>query len=86
MPESSSRKKPNYTPPPVKGEKRKTVKFGSPRWIAPTMVACFVIGLLWIVSWYIAPDAPILGGLSYWNVVIGFGLIAVGFVISTKWK
>jgi len=50
------------------------------------MVACFVIGLLWIVAWYIAPDAPILGDLTYWNVVIGFGLIAVGFVISTKWK
>lgn len=86
MPESSSRKKAAYTPPPTKGQKAKSVRIGSPRWIAPAMVTCFVVGLLWIVAWYIAPDAPILGDLTYWNVVIGFVLIGCGFVISTKWK
>lgn len=86
MPESSSRKKADYTPPPKKGEKRKTVRIGSPRWVAPAMVTCFVVGLLWIVAWYIAPDAPLLGDLGWVNVAIGFGLIGVGFVISTKWK
>ena len=83
MPESSSRKKAAYTPPP---DKRKAVRIGSPRWIAPLMVACFVIGLLWIVAYYVAPNAPVLGDLSYWNVLIGFGFIAVGFVVSTRWK
>jgi hypothetical protein len=82
MPESSSRKKETYTPPP----KRKAVKIGSPRWVAPLMVTFFVLGLLWIVVYYIAPDAPFLADLSYWNVVIGFVLIGFGFVVSTKWK
>lgn len=82
MPESKSRDKDNYTPPP----KKKPVKIGSPRWVAPLMLALFGLGLLWIVAYYIAPNSGIFATLSYWNVVIGFVLIALGFVVSTKWK
>ena len=82
MPESKSRKTSDYTPPP----KKKPVRIGSPRWLAPAMVSCFGIGLLWIIAWYIAPDAPFLKDLHAWNVAIGFGMIAIGFVLSTKWK
>lgn len=84
MPESKSRKQTPVAPKASKS--KKAVKIGSPRWVAPVMVGCFVIGLLWIVAYYIAPDAPLLKDLTYWNVVIGFGLIGMGFVISTKWK
>ncbi|NDA60382.1 MAG: hypothetical protein EBY56_10805, partial [Actinobacteria bacterium] len=45
MPESKGRKKTPYTPPPSKGE-RKVAKIGSPGWLAPAMIACFVIGLV----------------------------------------
>lgn len=84
MPESKSRKQ---TPvAPMASKSKKPVKLGSPRWVAPLMVGCFVVGLLWIVAYYIAPDAPFLKDLTYWNVVIGFALIGMGFVISTKWK
>ncbi|MBP7973038.1 MAG: cell division protein CrgA [Candidatus Nanopelagicales bacterium] len=84
MPESKSRKQTPVAPKVSKS--KKPVKLGSPPWVAPVMVGCFVLGLLWIVAYYIAPDAPLLKDLTYWNVVIGFGLIGVGFVISTKWK
>ncbi len=84
MPESSSRKKSDYTPPTSK--KPKPIRIGSARWVAPLMVFFFVVGLLWIVAFYIAPEAPLLKDLSYWNVIIGFGLIACGFMVSTKWK
>lgn len=83
VPESQSRKSgSSYTPPP----KPKPVKIGSPRWIAPAMVACFLIGLIWIVAFYIAPGAPFLKTLDFWNVLIGFGFIALGFVFATRWK
>lgn len=65
---------------------KKAMRIGSPSWVAPLMIAFFGIGLLWIVAYYIAPDAPFLKDLTYWNVVIGFALIACGFVVSTKWK
>ena len=88
MPESKRRKKDHdYVPEMPKGE-RKVAKLGSPRWLAPTMVACFVIGLLYIVVFYIAGSSiPVMKDLSALiNVAIGFGFIIVGFVLSTKWQ
>jgi hypothetical protein len=67
-------------------DKRQPVKIGSPRWIAPLMVTLFVLGLLWVCAWYIAPEAPILADLGFWNLVGGFTLIGIGFVVSTKWR
>lgn len=88
MPESRGRKKAAYTPPPKPGEKAKTVKIGSARWVAPTMVTLFLIGLSYIVLFYIAgAQIPIMRDLSNLvNVLIGFGFIGAGFVISTRWK
>ena len=86
MPESKGRKKDPFTPPPSKGE-RKVAKIGSPSWLAPVMVACFVIGLVYIVIFYIAgSDIPIMNSIGGVNVGIGFGFIIIGFILSTKWK
>jgi hypothetical protein len=62
------------------------VKLDSPRWLAPTMITMFILGLIWIVAYYVAPDAPFISTLGYWNVVVGFGLFGVGFFLSTKWR
>ncbi len=91
VPESKGRKKEPFTPPPKKGE-RKVAKIGSPTWLAPAMVACFVIGLIYIVIFYVAgaqiPVMNSIGGQANGlvNVGIGFGFIIVGFILSTKWK
>lgn len=90
MPESKGRKKKSdaaYVPEMPKGE-RKVAKLGSPAWLAPVMVACFVIGLLYIVIFYIAGSSvPVMRDLSALvNVAIGFGFIIVGFALSTKWQ
>ena len=57
-------------------------------WWAPVMVVLMVLGLLWIVTFYLAGDQigfmQSLGNL--WNVVIGFVLIGVGFAMSTRWR
>ncbi len=84
MPESKGRGTPKSRPaPPVP---KKDVPLASPRWLAPLMVACFVIGLLWIVVYYVAPGMPVMSSLGRWNMAIGFGLIMVGFGLSTKWR
>ena len=88
MPESKARKskKPAYTPPT--SPTPTAVKIGNPGWLAPTMVTMFLLGLLWIVVFYLAgnqvPVMQDLGNLE--NVLIGFGLIGVGFALSTKWQ
>jgi len=87
VPESKGRKKDAFTPPPTGKGERKVAKLGSPRWLAPTMVAMFCIGLAYIVVFYIAgSDIPIMRDLTALvNVAIGFGFIAVGFFLSTRW-
>ena len=50
------------------------------------MLTFFILGLLWIVAYYIAPTAPVMSDLAYWNVVGGFVLIGCGFIVSTKWN
>lgn len=90
MPESRRRKKQAYTPPANRpsdaAPSRVPVKLDGARWVAPVMVACFLIGLLWIVVWYIAPENPLMASLAGWNVGVGFAFIAVGFFLSTKWQ
>ncbi len=83
MPESRVRKKKAYTP---ESTAPKPVKFGNAAWWAPTMVGFFILGLLWIVVYYIAPDAPVIRTLGWWNVIVGFAFIGVGFGMSTRWR
>ena len=87
MPESKIRKKKGLTAPPTSARKH-SVKIGSPRWLVPVMVACFVIGLAWIVVYYVAgQDIAFMTTLgNFWNVAIGFGIISVGFALSTRWR
>ncbi|MCC5580007.1 cell division protein CrgA [Microtetraspora sp. AC03309] len=81
MPKSKLRKKAVYTPP----QKAQTLKV-SPRWLAPLMVVAWILGIAWIAVYYIAPTAPGLGALGNWNLLIGFGLIIFGVVLSTRWR
>ena len=85
MPESRRRKKDDYTPV---GVSREPIKLDSARWVAPAMVVLLILGLLYIVVFYVAGDKiPFMVALgNLWNVAIGFGLMALGFVLSTRWR
>ncbi|MEV0793075.1 cell division protein CrgA [Kribbella sp. NPDC050459] len=85
MPESSSRNKKKTEK--VKAEKTpKKPRTTSRVWVAPLMLACWLLGLAWLVVFYVAgQDIPVMDGLGNWNLLIGMGLIAVGFVVSTQW-
>ena len=83
MPKSRIRRRFAFTPPKGRTD---AVRIGSPRWLVPAMVACFVIGLLWVVVYYVTQTDYPIGGIGLWNMAIGFGLIIVGFALSTRWK
>jgi hypothetical protein len=50
------------------------------------MVTCWIVGLLWIVVFYLAPDLKYMSDLGNWNLLIGMALISVGFVFATRWQ
>lgn len=83
MPESRPRKKADYTAPSTS---RKPARIGQSRWIAPVMVGLWLFGLAWIVVYYLAPDWGVFGQLGNWNLAVGMGFIAAGFVFATKWE
>ncbi|GAA1619711.1 cell division protein CrgA [Kribbella alba] len=86
MPESSSRNK-KKSSDKVKVEKTpKKPRTTSRVWVAPLMLACWLLGLAWLVVFYVAgTNIPVMNDLGNWNLLIGMGLIAVGFVVSTQW-
>ncbi|RDG39301.1 cell division protein CrgA [Streptomyces corynorhini] len=85
MPKSRIRKKADFTPPPA-AKQATAIRLTNRSWVAPVMLALFLIGLAWIVIFYVTDgDLPVksFGNL---NIVVGFGFIAAGFGVSTQWK
>ncbi len=82
MPESKSRKTSAYTPPITKS----SAPAPSPRWFAPLMIAFFVLGLAYIVVFYLTSGELPIGKIGSWNVVVGFSIIMAGFGMSTRWR
>ncbi len=82
MPESRVRKTTPFTPPTAKAAVRKP----NPRWWVPVMLGLMILGLLWIVVYYISQTAYPIPGIQHLNLVIGFGLLLVGFAMTTRWR
>ena len=50
------------------------------------MVALLVSGLLWIVTYYTTRGGYPVPGIKDWNLLVGFGVLLVGFVMLTRWR
>ncbi len=62
---------------------------GRGRGVVVGMLGCFLLGLIWIVVYYVVGSQiviPLLSNLGQYNLVVGIGFMAVGFVYATKWE
>lgn len=67
---------------------------GRGRGVVAAMLGCFVVGLLWICTFYVFADRIgsdpnsiwLLGSLGQLNLLVGIGFMAVGFTFATKWE
>ncbi|MFV0459938.1 MAG: cell division protein CrgA [Actinomycetales bacterium] len=87
MPESRGRKKVAYTAPSAGTAAQKP----NPRWFLPVMLGFMIVGLAWIVVFYVSQGQYPLQTLGdwtvgNWNLVIGFGLMLIGFFMTTRWR
>lgn len=82
MPESRSRNKGAFTAPPAKSDALRP----SPQWYAPVMVGFLVLGLIWIVVYYLSQTEYPVPDIGNWNLVAGFGILLVGFGMLTRWR
>lgn len=83
VPVSKTRRK-NHNP--QDGGEARTYDKPLPKWYKPVMFGLMLLGLVWIMVYYISQTLfpiPMIGG---WNIVIGFGIAMVGFFMTTGWR
>lgn len=71
--------------------KKKQVALTDARgWVAPTFITLMLLGVLWIVVWYLTATTgiavPVMSDIGNWNLLIGMGLMAASFGVATLWK
>ena len=65
---------------------------GRGRGVVVGMLGCFVIGLLWICTYYVvgtsdnADKLAVFNDLEQKNLFVGIAFMAVGFTFATKWE
>lgn len=66
---------------------KKTKAPSSRRWVPPTFIAVGLLGVAWLVVYYVAgPSIPFMSDLGNWNILIGMGGMAAAFGIATLWR
>jgi hypothetical protein len=90
MPESRSRKtkKSETLKPAVLGQEDQG---SNPVWYTAVMFGLMLLGLLYILVFYISSAQYPLGiaapiDLGNWNILVGFGIAMIGFAMTTRWK
>ena len=60
----------------------------NPVWFKPLMFGFMLLGLIWIVLYYITSSSLELPipALGQGNIFVGFGLVLVGFMMTPWWK
>lgn len=56
----------------------------NPSWFVPVFCALLIIGLVWVVVFYMTGKYPI-PGIDNWNLAIGFAIMLVGFLMTMWW-
>lgn len=67
----------------------KSTPLGRGRGVVVGMLGCFLLGLVWICTFYVIsndPKIPVMNDLNQYNLVVGIMMMAVGFTFATKWE
>ena len=57
----------------------------TPTWYVAVMLGLMILGLLWICTFYLTQGLFPIVGLGSWNILIGFGMALVGFLMMSRW-
>jgi hypothetical protein len=82
VPESKPRKRAGAAAAPA----AKSQPTPNPVWYKPVMFGLMIIGLLWIITFYISEATLPVAAWGSWNILAGFGIAIVGFLMTTRWR
>jgi hypothetical protein len=59
----------------------------SPTWYPIVMVVILIIGLAYLVAYYLASDKiSFMNSLGAWNFAVGFGILVAGLIMAVRWR
>ncbi len=58
----------------------------NPVWFKPLMFGFLIVGFLWIIVFYLTSGAFPIAELGSWNILVGFGIAFIGFIMTTNWR
>lgn len=60
---------------------------GTPAWYKAIMFGLMILGLAWLIVFYVAGDQiPLLSELGPWNYAIGFAGLIAGLLMTMGWR
>ena len=71
---------------PARAEQASGEDAPNPVWFKPVMFGFMLIGLAWIIVFYVSQGRLPIADLGSWNILIGFGIAFVGFLMTTRWR
>ena len=89
MPKSRVRTKKVYTPPAdLRPQDRTTVtrKKPSPTWVPLTAMLLILVGIGWLVTYYLSGTMYPVASWSYWNLAVGFGALVASLIVLSRWR
>jgi hypothetical protein len=58
----------------------------NPVWFKPLMFGFMLLGLAWIITYYLSQGSWPIPGIDVGNIAIGFGFLIIGFFMTTRWR
>jgi len=55
-------------------------------WFKPVMFGFMLLGLAWIIVFYWSQSELPIPALGSWNILVGFGIAFIGFLMTTRWR
>lgn len=74
------------TKPLVSDTERSGEQAPNPVWFKPVMFGFMLVGLAWIIVFYVSQGVLPIPALASWNIAVGFGIAFIGFLMTTRWR
>jgi hypothetical protein len=55
-------------------------------WFKPVMFGFMLVGLIWIIVFYVSQGSFPVHSLGSYNIAVGFGIMFIGFLMTTRWR
>lgn len=71
---------------PTPGDTDRRENLPNPVWFKPIMFGFMLLGLAWIIVYYLSNGSWPIPDFNEWNIAIGFGFLIIGFFMTTRWR